>query len=117
MKLRVIAVGLFVLGLLQGSASAQNWSDWITSNNHDVQYRWSGSGSGASGDCQLQLRDQLAKGTTVVSVVIDYQAEQAESTREVITIWNSQKADDQFPTAVHRCLSITGLHVTYVARQ
>src|SRR6516225_9884350 len=105
MKLRVTAAALFVLGLLQGSATAQTWSDWITSNNHDVQYRWSGSGSGASGDCNLQLRDQQGKSTTVLSVVIDYQAGEAESTREVITIWNPQKADDQFPTAVHHCSS------------
>lgn len=117
MKSEVIAVGLLVFALLQGSATAQNWSDWITSNNHDVQYRWSGSGSGGSGDCQLQLRDQQGKSTTVVSVVINYQSEQAESTREVVTIWDSQKVDDQFPTAIHRCSSISDLHITYIARR
>ena len=117
MKSQVIVVGLFVFGLLQGSATAQNWSDWITSNNHDVQYRWSASGSGVNGDCHLQLRDQQGKGTTVVSVVIDYQSEQAESTREVVTIWDSQKSADQFPTAVHHCSSISNLHVTYIARR
>ena len=108
---------VFVFVLLQGTATAQNWSDWITSNNHDVQYRWSASGSGGNGDCHLQLRDQQGKSQTVVSVVIDYQSEQAESTRDVVTICDSQKADDQFPTAVHHCSSISNLHVTYIARR
>ena len=116
MKSQVIAVGLFVFVLLQGSAIAQNWSDWITSD-HNVHYRWSASGSGGNGDCHLQLRDQQGKSQTVVSVIIDYQSEQVESTRELVTIWDSKKADDQFPTAVHHCSSISNLYVTYIARR
>ena len=116
MKLAVVAVGWFVLGCLPGSASAQNWSDWITSNNHDVQYRWMGSTPGASEECHLQLQDLKRNRTTVVSVVIDYQAAQAESAREVVTISDS-KAEDQAPTIVHACVSVTDLHVTYLARR
>lgn len=117
MRFRIIVVGLFVLGCLLGSASAQNWSDWITSNNHDVQYRWSGSTSGGSGECQLQLRDLKRSNTTVVSVVVDYQSEQAESTRETVTISGSEKDEDQGPTVVHHCASISNLHVTNIARR
>ena len=116
MKLAVVAVGLFALGCLPGSASAQNWSDWITSNNHDVQYRWMGSPAGASAECHLQLQDLKRNRTTVVSVVVDYQAAQAESTREVVTI-SEPKAEDQGPTIVHHCASISDLHVTNIARR
>ncbi len=117
MKLRVFVVGMIVLGCLPGSASAQNWSEWITSNNHDVQYRWLGSTSGGSGECQLQLRDLKRNQTTVVSVVVDYKSEQDESTRETVTITGTQKAEDQGPTVVHRCASIGDLHVTNIARR
>jgi hypothetical protein len=116
MKLAVVAVGLFALGCLPGSASDQNWSDWITSNNHDVQYRWVGSTSGASAECHLQLQDLKRNRATVVSVVIDYQAAQAESTREAVTI-SDPKAEEQAPTIVHACVSVTDLHVTYLARR
>jgi hypothetical protein len=117
MKLAVVAVGLFALGCLQGSATAENWSDWITSNNHDVQYRWLGSTAGGSGECQLQLRDLKRSHTTVVSVEVDYQSEQAESTRETVTIAGPQKDEDQGPTVVHHCASIGDLHVTNIARR
>ena len=116
MKLRVFVVGLFVLGCLLGSATAQDWSDWITSNNHDVQYRWVGNTPGASAECHLQLQDLKRNRTTVVSVVIDYQAAQAESTREVVTI-SDPKAEDQAPAIVHACVSVTDLHVTNIARR
>ena len=116
MKLRVFVVGMIVLGCLPDSASAQNWSDWITSNNHDVQYRWLGSTAGGSGECQLQLRDLERNQTTVVSVVVDYKSEQDESTRETVTI-SDPKAEDQGPTIVHRCASIGDLHVTNIARR
>jgi len=42
MKLQIIAVWWVVLGFLQGPVAAQDWSTWITSNNHDVQYSWLG---------------------------------------------------------------------------
>ena len=116
MKLAVVAVGLFALGCLPGSASAQNWSDWITSNNHDVQYRWVGSAAGASAECHLQLQDLKRNQTTVVSVVIDYKAAEAESTRETVTI-SDPKAEDQAPTIVPACASVTNLHVTNIARR
>jgi len=116
MKTAVVAVGLFALACLPGSASAQNWSDWITSNNHDVQYRWVGSAPGASAECHLQLQDLKRNVTTVVSVVVDYQAAQAESTRETVTI-SDPKAEDQAPTIVHACVSVTNLHVTNLARR
>jgi hypothetical protein len=117
MRLAVVAVGLFALGCLPGSATAQNWSDWITSNNHDVQYRWLGSASGGSGECQLQLRDLKRNQTTVVSVVVDYKSEQDESTRETVTIAGPQKDEDQGPTIVQHCASISDLHVTNIARR
>ena len=116
MKRAVVAVGWFVLGCLPGAASGQNWSDWITSNNHDVQYRWVGNTPGASVECHLQLQDLKRNRTTVLSVVIDYQAAQAESAREVVTI-SDPKAEDQAPIIVHACVSVTDLHVTYLARR
>jgi hypothetical protein len=65
----------------------------------DFQYRWSGSSPSESGECYLQLRDLKRKPneTTFVSLLIDYQSEQAESTRDIITIMYP-KDEDAGPT-------------------
>jgi len=87
MKLRIIAASLVVFGTLQGPVAAQDWSSWITTNNHDLQYRWLGSAPGGSATCQLQVRDQKRKADTVVSLRIDYKFDDvAQSTRDVVTI-------------------------------
>ena len=116
MKMRLILVWMVLLGIFQ--LSAQDWSSWITSNNRDFQYRWLGRASSKSGECYLQLRDLKRKPneTTVVSVLIDYQSEQAESTRDVITIMYP-KDEDAGPTIVRPCVSVTGVHVKDIVRQ
>ena len=97
MKLLIIPFSLVVMWALQGSVVAQDWSSWTTSrrywitsgtNNKDVQYRWRGGLPSGSEECQLQLRDlkRQPSQTTNVSVRIDYQYHNAESTREVVTI-------------------------------
>ena len=89
--------------VLPSSASAQNWSDWITSNNHDVQYRWVGSTPSASAECHLQWQDLKRNQTTVVSVVIDYKAAEAESTRETVTISDPKAEDQAQPSCTRAC--------------
>jgi hypothetical protein len=63
------------------------------------------------------LRDLKRKPneTTVVSMLIDYQSEQAESTRDVITIMYP-KDEDAGPTIVRPCMSVTDLHVKDTVR-
>ena len=125
MKLQIIAVWLLVLGTLQGSATAQNWSSWITAhsnwttlfNNKDVQYRWRADTTDGSEACYLQLRDQKREPnhTTVVNVRIDYQYHDAESMRDVVTIMDV-KGENYGETTVHHCLSVGDLHVTDIVR-
>jgi hypothetical protein len=126
MKLRIIFVWLIVLGILQGSAIAQDWSAWTTADsswttlykNKDVQYRWRAGTTSGSEECHLQLRDTKRQPTqtTVVNVRIDYQYHDAESTRDVVTIMDV-KGEDYGETTVHYCLSVGDLHVTDVARR
>jgi hypothetical protein len=126
MKLRIIFVWLIVLGILQGSVAAQDWSSWTTAhsswttlyNNKDIQYRWRAVTPGGSEQCQLQLRDQKREPnhTTVVNVRIDYQYHEAESTRDVVTIMDV-KGENYGETTVHDCVSVGDLHVTDIARR
>ena len=39
MKIQIIAAWLVMLEVLPRSVADQDWSSWITSDNHDVQYR------------------------------------------------------------------------------
>ena len=126
MKLQIIAVWLVVLGTLQGSAAAQDWSSWSTAhsnwttlfNNKDVQYRWRASTTNGSNECHLQLRDQKRgpNQTTVVNVGIDYQYHEAESMRDVVTIMDF-KDGDSGETTVYHCVSVGEVHVTDIVRQ
>ncbi len=126
MRLRIIAVWLAVLGTLQGSAVAQDWSSWTTthrywitsgSNNKDVQYRWRAGTPSGSEECQLQLRDlkRQPTQTTFVSVRIDYQYHDAESTRDVVTIMDI-KGENQGETIVYHCTSVGGVQLTDIVR-
>ena len=127
MRLQVIAVWLTLLGTLQGSAVAQDWSSWMTSqrywitsgtNNKDVQYRWRPGTSSESEECQLQLRDlkRQPNQTTYVSVRIDYQDHGAQSTRDVLTIMDF-KGENQGETTVHHCTSVDGVQLTDIVRR
>jgi hypothetical protein len=117
MKLQIIAVWLVVFGTLQDPVAAQDWSSWITSNNHDLQYRWLGSASGVSAMCQLQLRDLKWKADTVVSLRIDYKFDDAaQSTREVVTIAEF-KGESLGERTVDHCVSVNDLHVNEVVRR
>jgi hypothetical protein len=91
--------------------SAQDWSSWATTNNRDFQYRWL-SGPANSNECYLQLHDlkRQPNQSTSVSVIIDYQAGQAESTRDAYTIMGS-KDEDQGPLIVRPCTSVGHVHV------
>jgi hypothetical protein len=116
MKLQVVAVCLVALGILQGSAAAQDWSTW-TSSNHDVQYRWLASAPGESATCHLQLRDTQRKSETIVSVRIDYKYDNKdESTREIVTITNLS-SDGLGERTVFHCASIGDVHVTDIVRR
>ena len=126
MKLRMIFVWLVVLGVLQGSAAAQDWSSWMTSrrywigsgnNNRDVQYRWRASNPAENEECHVQLRDlkRQPNHTTFVSVRIDYQYHDAESTREVVTITDS-KDENQGQTTVYHCTSVGAVQLTDIVR-
>jgi hypothetical protein len=126
MKLRIIIAWLVVLGTVQGSAVAQDWSSWmgarrywITSgnNNKDVQYRWRASTPGGTEECQVQLQDlkRQPNHTTVVSVRIDYQYHDAESTRDVVTI-TDVKSENQGETTVPHCTSIGDVQLTDIVR-
>ena len=112
-----IAVLLVVFGTLSGRVAAQDWSSWITSNNHDLQYRWLRSPPGGSPTCQLQVRDLQRKVDTVVSVRIDYKFDNAaQSTRDVITI-TGPKSDSLGERTVDHCASVDEVHVNDVVRR
>jgi len=115
MKIRVLAVWVLLLGAFQ--LNAQDWSSWTTSKNRDFQYRWLGSAPGTSGECYVQLRDlkRQPNETTFLTVLIDYQSAQAESTRDVINITGSND-EDQGPKIVRPCSSISGVQVEDIVR-
>jgi hypothetical protein len=115
MNIRLIVVWMVFLGAFP--LSAQDWSSWTTADNRDFQYRWLGSAPSTSGQCYLQVRDlkRQPNETTLVTVLIDYQSVQAESTREVITIVDS-KDEEQGPRIVRPCESIRDVHVKDVVR-
>ena len=126
MKLQIIAVCLVVLGVLPSSVDAQDWSSWTEAHSNwfmlgkhkDVQYRWrAGTPSGAE-ECQVQLRDALGQPnqTTVVSVQINYQSHDAESTRDVVTI-KDIKGENVGETTVHQCVSVGEVRLTDIVRQ
>ena len=117
MKLQIIAVFLMVFGTLQSPVAAQDWSSWITPNNHDLQYRWLGSTPGGSPTCQLQVRDLKLNVESVVSLRIDYKfGDAAQSTREVVTI-TEFKGESLGERAVDHCVSVDSLHVNEVVRR
>jgi hypothetical protein len=115
MTIRLIVISMAFFGTFQ--LSAQNWSSWTATNNHDFEYRWLGSAPSESGGCSLQLRDLKRKPeeTTFVSVLVDYQAGQAESTRDVITVMSSHD-EDQGPLIVRPCASVGGVRVNDILR-
>lgn len=115
MKIRLIVVWIVFLGAFQ--LIAQDWSSWTAANNRDFQYRWLGSAPNTSGECNLQLRDlkRHPNETTFVTVLIDYQSAQAESTRDVIAIIDS-KDEDQGPSILRPCVSVGAVHVKYIVR-
>lgn len=116
MKLQVVVICSLVLGILPGSAAAQDWSSWISSN-HDVQYRWLAAIPGESATCHLQLRDTQRKIETIVSVRIDYKYDNKdESDRDVVTITNLN-GDGMGERTVYHCTSVSNLHVTDIVRQ
>jgi len=126
MKLQIAAVCIMVLGILQGSAAAQDWSSWTTAHsswttlykNKDLQYRWRASTTGAGEECELQLRDvkRQPSHTTVANIRIDYKYRDAESARDVVTIMGVQ-GEDYAVTSVHDCVSVDDIQVTDIARQ
>jgi hypothetical protein len=117
MKSQVIAVCLMVLGTLPARVAAQDWSSWITSNNHDVQYRWLGSAPGGSPTCQLQVRDLKLNVESVVSLRVEYKFDNADqSIRDVVTITGS-KGESLGERAIDHCVSVDDLHVNEVVRR
>ena len=127
MKLQIIGVLFAVLGTLQGSVAAQDWSSWKTArsswfmlgnNAKDVQYRWWASTPSGGEECHVQLRDSMRQPnqTTVVSVRIDYQYHEAQSTRDVVTIMDI-KGEHYGETTVHQCVSVGDLRVTDIVRR
>jgi hypothetical protein len=125
MKLQIIVVCLVVLGALPGSADAQDWSTWTEAHSNwfmlgkhkDVQYRWRASTPSGSEECQVQLRDtqRQPNQTTVVSVQIDYQYHDAQSTRDVVTIADI-KGENAGEVTVHPCMSVGDVRLTDIAR-
>src|SRR5215469_13387411 len=114
MKSQIIAIWSVVFGTLPGQVAAQDWSSWITPNNHDLQYRWLGSAPGGSPTCQLQLRDLKLNVESVVSLRIDYRFDNAaQSTREVVTITGS-KDESLGERTIDHCVSVDDLHVNEV---
>jgi len=115
MKIRLIVVCMMFFGAVQ--LSAQDWSSWANADNRDFQYRWLGSAPGEGGQCYLQLRDlqRQPNQTSFVTVLIDYQSAQPESTREVITITDS-KDEDQAPRILRPCVSVGDVHVKDIVR-
>jgi hypothetical protein len=116
MKIRIVVVWIVFLGAFQ--LSAQDWSSWTAANNREFQYRWLGSSAASKGEeCYLQLRDlkRQPNETTVATVLIDYKAAQAESTRDVITIMDP-KDEDQGATILRPCVSVGGVQVKDMVR-
>jgi len=104
--------GWSLLGILQGSLTAQEWSSWNRSNNHDIQYRWLGSSQSESTHCHLQLRELERKIDTVVRIRIEYKYGDAEdSTRDVVTIMDPQ-GENMGERTVYRCVLVGDLYVT-----
>jgi len=117
MKSQIIAVCLVVFGTLPGRVAAQDWSSWITSNNHDLQCRWLGSSPGGSPTCQLQVRDLKLNVESVVSMRVDYKFDDAaQSTREVVTI-TEFKGESLGESTVDHCVSVDDLHVNGFVRR
>jgi len=126
MKLQIIAVCLVVLGVLQGSVDAQDWSSWSEAQSNwfmlgkhkDVQYRWRASTPSGGEECQVQLRDtqRQPNQTTVVSVQIDYQYHDAQSTRDVVTIADI-KGENAGEATVHQCMSVGDVRLTDIVRR
>jgi hypothetical protein len=126
MKLQITAVWLVVLGTLQGPAAAQDWSSWTEAHsdrfmlgkNKDVQYRWRTGTPGGGKECQVQLRDtqRQPNQTTVVSVQIDYQYHDAQSTRDVVTIADI-KDENAGEATVHQCMSVGAVRLTDIVRR
>jgi len=117
MKSQVIAVWVVVLGTLAARVAAQDWSSWITSNNHDLQYRWLGSVPGGSPTCRLQVRDLKLNVESVVSLRVDYKFDNADqSTRDVVTITGS-KGEGLGERTIDHCVSVDDLHVNEVVRR
>jgi hypothetical protein len=117
MKSRIIAIWLVAFGTLLGRVAAQDWSSWITPNNHDLQYRWLGSVPGGSPTCQLQVRDLKLNVESVASLRIDYKVDDAaQSTRDVVTITGS-KGESLGERTVDHCVSVDDLHVNEVVRR
>ena len=126
MKLQIIVVWLVVLGTLQGSVAAQDWSSWMASrrywitsrnNNNDVQYRWRASTPGENEECRVQLRDlkRQPNQSTFVSVRIDYQYHDAESTRDVVTMTDIT-GENQEETTLYHCTSVGDVQLTDIVR-
>ena len=125
MKLQIIAICLVVLGGLQGTVDAQDWSSWTEARGNwfmlgkhkDVQYRWRASTPSEGEECQVQLRDtqRQPNQTTVVSVQIDYQYHDAQSTRAVVSIADI-KGENAGEATVHPCMSISDVRLTDIAR-
>jgi hypothetical protein len=126
MKLQIIAVCLVVVGVVQGSLDAQDWSSWTEAHsnwfmlgkNKDVQYRWRASTPSGGEECQVQLRDtqRQPNQTTVVSVQIDYQYHDAQSTREVVTIADIE-GENAGEATVHQCVSVGNVRLTDIVRR
>ncbi len=115
MTIRLIVISMTLFGTFL--LSAQDWSSWTASNNRDFQYRWLSNATDKSGECYLQLRDSKRQPseTTFATVVIDYQSQQAESTRDVITIVES-KNEDQGPRILRPCASLGDVRVKDIVR-
>ena len=117
MKWQIIAVWLVIFGTLPGRVAAQDWSSWITSNSHDLQYRWLGSSSSGSPTCQLQVRDLKLEVESVASLRIDYKFDNAaESTRDVITV-TGPKSESLGERTIDHCVAVDGVHVNDVVRR
>jgi len=125
MRLRIIAACFLVLGILQGSASAQDWSSWAEAHSNwfllgkhkGVEYRWRAN-TPSGGECLVQLRDTLRQPnqTTVVSVQINYQYHDAQSSRDVVTITDI-KGENAGETTVHQCTSVGEVRLTDIVRR
>jgi hypothetical protein len=126
MKLQIIGVLCAVLGALQGSVVAQNWSSWnaapsswfmLGHSAKDVQYRWWASTPSEGEVCHVQLQDGGSQSNQIViSVLIDYQYHDAQSTRDVVTITDTQ-GERYGEVIVHQCVSVGALRVTDIARR